>query len=162
MSTPASVGAKASDTALLPLQPALEPQPNPAIGSAAQTALAQLSAPSPQPFAMVLANDPLRRSAGIPAFTQEQGQYLDALLRRHAVAAAEVPFVHFLHLAVFQHTDALKVRLNDLANQHGTLESFAKKFRLADPYRQLSFAFYQIYNSGRRRETLLETGSQVF
>lgn len=162
MSTPAPV--KASDTALLPalFQQQQLVSPNPAVGSAAQTALSALSAPSPQPFAMVSGSDALRRAVGLPAFTPEQAEYVDALLRRHAVAAADVPFVHLLHLAVFQHTDVLKRRLNELALQHGTLESFSKKFMLANPYSHTSFAFLQLYNSHRDRAALMETGLQVF
>ena len=161
MSPPLSA-VKASDTALQPVSSDQQPQANPLIGSAAQTALSGLSAPSAQPFAMVAANDLLRRSVGIPAFTEEQAEYVDALMRRHALAASEVPFVHMLHLAVFQHTHSLKERLNELANRHGTLASFSSKFLMSDPYNHASFAFFQLYNNGRRREALLEAGSQVF
>ena len=141
MSTPLSA-VKASDTALQPVPSDQQPQANPLIGSAAQTALSGLSAPSAQPFAMVAANDPLRRSVGIPAFTEEQAEYVDALMRRHALAASEVPFVHMLHLAVFQHTHSLKQRLNELAIRHGTLASFSSKFLMSDPYNHASFAFF--------------------
>lgn len=161
MSTPAKT-VKASDTALLPVLPAQPAQANPAIVSAAQTALSGLSAPSAQPFAMVGANDPLRRSVGIPAFTREQAKFVDDLMRRHALAGSNVPFVHMLHLAVFRHTHSLKQKLNDLAIRYGTLESFSAKFLMADPYRHASFAFFQLYNNDCRREALSETGLQVF
>lgn len=119
-----------------------------AVTRAAQTAFSVSTASAaagPSPFALVSRADPLNRSLSQPAFKDEQVEFVDRLLRSNPVAAAHIPFVHLLHLSVFQRADALKRSLERNCATAGLMEQLTAGFKLVNPTLKLQYAFFLLY-----------------
>lgn len=118
-----------------------------AVSSVARGSLDQLSVRPSNPLTLTSINDPLVRGIAEPPFSAEQSEYVAELLRRNPIASAHIPFIHLLHIDMFNHLDFLMTTLKEVFAGQGTVAEtdFIRRFGLLAPYEKMQFAFFLLY-----------------